>query len=245
LSPFPSSVLHLPLVKRDILCHATHSSHCRTLSFRFLSSSEAELLERPFAGKEALFEAIVDPLIEVLLLSTGEMVPVPAARRGVLLEVAGAPRVAVCPEPTVVLRDRPAPVERPTVLARAALVGVRGDDGVTGSFALPVVAVVRLAGSVFACDDTLVRDVGLVFVGAATGCWGLIPSSSRRDFRSRGFAVDMMRKTKWQAGYVTRLTVELLFETGFFFLHSRITSYNKYMAHPHSLTLFIIAFNEM
>jgi hypothetical protein len=124
----------------------------------------------PFAGNDALFEAIVEPLTEVLLLSTGEIVPVPAARRGVLLEVAGAPRVAVGPEPTVVLRDRPAPVERPTVLARAALVGVRGDDGVTGGLALPAVAVVRLAGRVFACDDTLVRDVGLAFVGAATGC---------------------------------------------------------------------------
>ena len=73
-----------------------------------------------------------------------------ATLRGVLLEVAGAPRVPVGLEPTVVLRDRPVPVARPTVLGRVALVGVRGDDGVTGFVPAMAVGVVRLLGRVFA-----------------------------------------------------------------------------------------------
>jgi hypothetical protein len=149
LSPFPSSILYFfPFSQMGRICYTLFN--CRTLSFRFLSSSEAELLERPFAGKDVLFEAMVDPLTEVLLLSTGEVVPVAGTRRGVLLEVPGAPRVVVGPEPTVVLRDRPVPVVRPIVLGRVALVGVRGEDGVIGGFVLVAVAVVRLAGSVFA-----------------------------------------------------------------------------------------------
>jgi hypothetical protein len=46
-------------------------------------------LVRPFAGKEILFEATEDPFIEVLLLSPADVIPLPGARRGVLLEVVG------------------------------------------------------------------------------------------------------------------------------------------------------------